>query len=521
MKRRSFLKKSALVSLPAVMGGFSLSAMPSRLMSSLINGDNDRVLVLIDLNGGNDGLHTFIPLDAYDNLANARQNIILPENQLLDFTDTIGLHPEMTGIKNLYDNGNLTVVQGVGYPNQNRSHFRSADIWNTASAANEYLDTGWLGRYLDQEHVGYPEGYPNEDCPDPFAITMGSTISGTCQGGQSNFSMAILNTNNIGGLTTGVEVPLPEDCYGDEMGFLIETFKKSNAYAERVIEAADMGNTNSGLYPNSRLADRLKTIARLISGGLQTKIYVVQLGGFDTHADQVDSNDNTEGNHAYLLRTLSDAIYAFQEDIKAMGLQDRVLGMTFSEFGRKIRSNAGLGTDHGSAAPMMFFGNCLNPGIIGANPEIATNVDIEEGVAMQYDFRSIYGSVLKDWFEVSEEDITNLLIPDFQYVPVLGACQTTSTNDINLEMAAEVFPNPCDNYCSLVLTIADPDSYREHHVRIDLFDVVGKLIRNISDQSLSAGEHRIGIEMHSQTNGVYFVRTQIDDAVQTLRVVKQ
>jgi uncharacterized protein (DUF1501 family) len=516
MKRRSFLKKSALASLPAFLGGFTVSAMPSRLMASLINGNNDRVLVLIDLNGGNDGLHTFIPLDGYDNLANARQNIILPQNQILDFTDTIGLHPEMTGIKNLYDNGNLTVVQGVGYPNQNRSHFRSADIWNTASDADQYLSTGWLGRYLDQEYSGYPEGYPNDDCPDPFAITLGSSISGTCQGGQSNYSMAILNTNDIGGLTTGVEAPLPEDCYGDEMSFLLETFKKSNAYADRVIEAADMGNTNTGLYPDSRLADRLKTIARLISGGLQTKIYVIQLGGFDTHADQVDSNDNTEGHHAYLLRTLSEAIYAFQEDIKALGIQDRVLGMTFSEFGRKIRSNAGLGTDHGSAAPMIFFGNCLNPGIIGNNPQIAANVDIEEGVAMQYDFRSVYGSVLMDWFEVSEEDVTNLLIPDFQYVPILGACQSTPTQENPAEIQANAFPNPCRDNCSLVFTIAD-----QRRVRVDLYDVVGRLIRNITDQTLSSGEHRLDIEMHNQIAGVYFVRVQVGDAVRTLRLVKQ
>ena len=178
MKRRSFLKKSGLISLPAFLGGLNLAAMPSRLMESMVNGDSDKVLVLIDLNGGNDGLQTFIPLDAYSNLANARSNIIIPQNQLLDFTDTIALHPSMSGIKNLYEEGNMTLVQGVGYPNQNRSHFRSADIWNTASAADEYLSSGWLGRYLDQEFPGYPTEYPTADCPDPFAISMGPSISG-------------------------------------------------------------------------------------------------------------------------------------------------------------------------------------------------------------------------------------------------------------------------------------------------------------------------------------------------------
>ena len=126
-----------------------MAAMPSDLMATLINGDSDKVLVLIDLNGGNDGLNTFVPMDAYGNLANARPNVILPENSILEMTDTIGLHPEMTGVKNMFDNSNLTLIQGVGYPDQNRSHFRSADIWNTGSKADEYKPTGWMGRYLD------------------------------------------------------------------------------------------------------------------------------------------------------------------------------------------------------------------------------------------------------------------------------------------------------------------------------------------------------------------------------------
>ena len=380
MKRRSFLKKSTIFTLPAFMGGFNVAAMPSRIMESMINGDSDKVLVLIDLNGGNDGLNTFIPLDGYDNLINARQNVIIPQSHILDFTDTIGLHPEMTGIKNLYDNANLAVVQGVGYPNQNRSHFRSSDIWNTASDADEYLSSGWAGRYLDDQFPGYPQDYPTTDCPDPFAITMGKSISGTCQGAESNFSMAIINTNDIGGLTTGIEAPLPNDCYGAELGFLVETFKKSNAYADRVIDAANAGSSNESLYPDTYLAEQMSTVAKLISGGLQTKIYVLKLGGFDTHADQVSVDDSTLGDHSNLLKILSEAIYAFQEDIKMLGVDDRVLGMTFSEFGRKIRSNAGYGTDHGSAAPMMLFGTCVQPGIIGDNPEIADNVDIALGL---------------------------------------------------------------------------------------------------------------------------------------------
>lgn len=515
MKRRSFIKNSALFSLPALMGGFNLSAMPSRKMASMINGDSDKVLVLIDLTGGNDGLNTFIPLDVYDNLANARPAVILPQNQLLSMTDTIGMHPVMTGMKNMYDNGNLSVVQGVGYPNQNRSHFRSEDIWKTASAADEYLSTGWMGRYLDSQFANYPIDYPNADCPDPFAISMGSSISGTCQGVESNFSMAILNPNDLGGLNFGIEAPLTNDCYGEELGFLVETYKQANSYGGRVIEAVELGNSNESLYPNNNLANQLKVVAKMISGGLQTKVYVLKLGGFDTHADQVDGSDVTQGWHATLLSRLSSAIYAFQEDLKLLGVQDRVLGMTFSEFGRKIISNAGLGTDHGSAAPMIFFGSCLDQKIIGDNPQISNNVDPEEGVAMQYDFRSVYGSILMDWFEASESDVATLLNGTFQYIPILGACLSTDTKEISPVLDASAFPNPFVNSFTLNFSILEKEK-----VTIDLYDVVGKVVKNVTSQNLGVGLHEVFVETNGLASGVYFARIQVGNGVKTMRLVK-
>jgi len=178
-----------------------------------------------------------------------------------------------------------------------------------------------------------------------------------------------------------------------------------------------------------------------------------------------------------------------------------VMGMTFSEFGRKIRSNAGKGTDHGSAAPMILFGDCVGQNIIGDNPQIGTNVDIEEGVAMQYDFRSVYGSVLMDWFEVSEENIKNLLFPEFQYVPVVGTCRSTNTRDITSVVEAEAFPNPFDGHFTLSFTI-----FETAKVGIDLYDVVGKVVKNVSNQNLSSGSHQVYIEAHRLPSGVYFAR---------------
>jgi len=517
MKRRSFLKKSSLVSLPAFLGGFELATLSSSNLFNIVNGDDDKVLVLIDLNGGNDGLSSFVPLDYFDNLANARPNLFLPENQLLTMTDTIGLHPEMVGINNLYDNGNLALVQGVAYPDQNRSHFRSADIWNTGVKADEFKSTGWMGRYFDDEFPGYPSDYPNNDCPDPFAITLGKSLSGTCQGINSNFSLAILDVEYLGGLTTGIEAPLPDDCYGAELGYIVDTFKKSNAYAERIIDAVDSGNSIID-YPNNSIAERLKVIAQMISGGLQTKVFVIRQGGYDTHADQVVEGNTTIGQHAELLSDLSSAIYAFQEDLKALDIDQRVIGMTFSEFGRKIISNAALGTDHGTAAPMMIFGSCINPGVIGSNPEISNNVDIEEGVAMQYDFKSVYGSIMMDWFGVPEADVRNYLFEDFQHIPIINSCLTTNTNNSEPipNITINSFPNPFDNQVTVELTTDRPET-----VRIDLTDVVGKRVKTLTNRSLARGNHQISISGHDLNSGVYFVRVEMGKAVKTLRVVKR
>ncbi len=517
MKRRSFLKKSSLVTLPTFLGGYELAALSSSNLFNMVNGDDDKVLVLIDMNGGNDGLASFVPLDYFDNLANARPNLYLPQNQLLTMTDTIGLHPEMEGVNNLYDNGNLTLVQGVAYPDQNRSHFRSADIWNTGVKADEFKSTGWMGRYFDDEFPGYPGGYPTDDCPDPFALTLGKSVSGTCQGANSNFSLAILDVEYLGGLTTGVEAPLPNDCYGAELGYVVDTFKKSNAYAERIVNAVDSGNSIVD-YPDTSIAQRLKTIAQMISGGLQTKVFVIRQGGYDTHADQIVEGNPTVGLHAELLKELSDAIFAFQEDLKALNIDQRVLGMTFSEFGRKIISNAGLGTDHGTAAPMMIFGSCINAGVIGSNPEIGTNVDIDEGVAMQYDFKSVYGSVMMDWFGVSEADVRNYLFEDFQHIPIINACNTTSTNNFDPvpNITVNSFPNPFNNQFTVELT-----TDRSETVRIDVADVVGKMVKSITNRSLNRGQHQIPVSGHDLNPGIYFVRVQVGKAVKTIRMVKK
>ncbi|MCB9265684.1 MAG: DUF1501 domain-containing protein [Lewinellaceae bacterium] len=518
MKRRKFLKAAGTaMSVPVLLNGFRLSAMPRRSLFSTLNADNDRVLVIIQLNGGNDGLNMLIPLDQYDNLANARLNIIIPEIDILNISDTLGIHPQMGGVLDLYNSAKLNIIQSVGYPEQNRSHFRSTDIWTSGSPADESWTTGWLGRYFESNHGEFPEGYPNEEYPHPFAITMGSIVSETCQGTAANFSMTLNDPFSLTPLTQGAPGDVPDTPYGEELEFLRTTIAQSNAYAESITGAAEMG-ANMVDYPDgNRLGEQLKNVALLISGGLQTKVYVVSIGGFDTHANQVEAGKPLVGEHSTLLQNLSEAIAAFQADLQAQSLEQRVVGLTFSEFGRQIRSNDSYGTDHGSAAPLMVFGSCVKPGVLGDNPEIPGQVEPQEGVPMQFDFRDVYGSVLMDWFEVEEMEIRSLLHEEFQYLPVLQPCTAVNAEEaLNFGKDIEVnsFPNPFRDWAAIRFHTEG------EWVKLSIFNNLGNEIRVLTNRRLPAGQHEVRFEAHGLPAGNYYFRLQLDGRQKTKRMLK-
>jgi uncharacterized protein (DUF1501 family) len=517
MKRRKFLQSAgAAMTIPVMLNGMKLSAMPKSSVFGSMN-ETDRVLILIRLNGGNDGLNMVIPRDQYDGIAAVRNNIMIPENNVLPLSDTVGLHPIMTGAQNLFNDGRLAVMQAVGYPNQNRSHFRSTDIWTSGSPANEYWNTGWMGRYFQGLHPDFPEGYPNEEFAAPFAITMGRTVSETCQGTSSNFSLTLSDPFNIAPLTEGEPGLIPDTPYGEELAFLRVAITQSNAYGDTITEAANLG-TNMVDYPeDNELAQQLKNAALLIGGGLQTKVYIVSLGGFDTHANQVALDDTTVGGHANLLKTLSDAMAAFQADLVAQGLDERVMSLTFSEFGRRIKSNESLGTDHGTAAPLFLFGSCVNPSIFGDNPEIPADIGNSEGVPMQHDFRDIYGSVLMDWFGVSETDVNDLLYQDFTYLPVIQGCEVNSVGPnltTGLELALNCYPNPCRNNLTVEFNTLD------EWARLSIFDSIGSEVKTVFNKRLQPGVHKVNVDMHDLPAGGYYCRLQLGSRHKTKRVIK-
>ena len=517
MKRRKFLRTTgAAVSIPLVLNGMNLAAMPKSTVFDSMN-ETDRVLVIVRLNGGNDGLNMVIPRDQYEGLSAVRGNIIIPEANVLGLTDELGVHPAMAGIQNMYNDGQLDIVQGVGYPNQNRSHFRSTDIWTSGSPSEAYWTTGWMGRYFQEMQPAFPNGYPNESYPDPFAITMGRTVSETCQGTSANFSLTLSDPFSISPLTEGAAGDLPDTPYGEELAFIRLAINQANQYGEVITDAAEAGS-NSGDYPaENELAQQLKNVALLVAGGLKTKVYIVTMGGFDTHANQVDGADNGEGNHAALLGTLSEAMHAFQADLVAQGLDERVFSMTFSEFGRRIKSNEAKGTDHGTASPMMLFGSCVNPVILGDNAEIATEVANNEGVAMQYDFRDIYGSVLMDWFGVEEDGVKSLLYDGFTYLPVISGCvlDAVRPNPISEEaILLACFPNPCrDNLTVTFTTLSE-------WANLSIFDTIGSEIKTVFSKQLAAGSHQMNIDMRGLPTGTYYCRLQLGARQKTIRVVK-
>lgn len=525
MKRRDFLTKAlpAGVILPALINGFTFKAFgASPLMAALTApmDDLDHVLVIIQLNGGNDGLNMVVPLDQYDNLAKARPNIILPKAKILKLGNfNTGIHPSMTGLDALYKEGKLQVIQSVGYPQPNFSHFRATDIWLTASDSSQVLNSGWVGRYLDQEFTGYPLGYPSAAMPDPLAIQIGSFISPAFQGPSVGMGLAISDPVNFYNLVNGIQDPAPNTNAGKELTYIRQVTQKTQQYGA-VIKAAAAKVTVQAPYPTSNsLADQLKIVSRLISGGLKTRIYMVNIGSFDTHAGQVNSGATETGTHANLLMKVSDAVKAFMDDLKLQKASKRVLGMTFSEFGRRIQSNASGGTDHGAAAPMFIFGDHVQSGVLGTNPAIAATVSVNDNIPMQYDFRSVYASVLKNWFCVSDSILQNVLLKNFQDLPILAAdagCAIKPPVDSGAEKKLITnYPNPFDTSTTI--------AYRSKggHVLIQVFDVQGRLLATPVDAIKPAGDHSLVFENRGYAPGVYYARLQNQDLqqVRTMAIV--
>lgn len=523
MKRRDFFKQTlpASVTLPALLNGFSVKAFTnaSPLVQALMGTatDTDKVLVLIQLNGGNDGLNMVIPIETYSNYYNARANIAIKQNKILPLKGTAktGLHPSMTGLQNLYNEDKLTIIQAVGYPSPNFSHFRATDIWMSASDSDQVVNSGWIGRYLNNEFPNFPNGYPTAQMPDPLAIQIGSVASLALQGPSFPMGMTISDPNSFYDFLDNVTDPLPNTPWAKELAYIRMIMGQTEQYSN-VIRAAAARVTSQGSYPgNNDLAQQLRIVARLVKGGLKTRIYMVGTGGFDTHSSQAEAADTSVGTHARLMARVSDAIKCFMDDLKGLGVDDRVVGMTFSEFGRRIKSNGSLGTDHGAAAPVLVFGKNVRGGIIGTNPDIPSGGGGNGNVPYQYDFRSIYASLLRQWFCVKDGDLQTVMLKDFPNIPlcVNAACGATGLDDVNRNDGEQLvinYPNPFVERTSITFKTGGG------HTLVQVLDTMGRVIKTLTDKVYTSGTYTVTFDGYGLPLGVYYARFQ-NGTVQQVR----
>ncbi len=546
MKRRNFLKKLPVaVSIPFTIGGIPLNVMADNPLSKLAGqSTNDRVLVILQMHGGNDGLNTLIPVDDYDQYYSRRANIAIPAkdsvrkyipvDSTLPLNAQVGFHPDMQAMKGLYDQGRLAVIQGVSYKNNNGSHFRGRDISFMGGGSDDYYNSGWIGRYLQQEFAPetYPEDFPNPDMEDPLALEMGSDVSLIFhQDGNIPTSISINDPVGFFNLVDELEgfddvnidprgkppVALENSPYGKELDWILSLEDKSEDYAERLYNVYLAGRESTTTYPESypfnapsgskinRLTPQLKLIARLLDGGCKTKVFLVKIGGFDTHASQVESYDPTMGVHAALMYHISTAMKAFQEDLRAKGLEDRVLTVTTSEFGRRIHSNGSYGTDHGTGGPVFIFGKGVKPGVNGIVPDLSKN-----NVELQYDYRQVYANLLKDWMLVDEAKINNDIffgnfingtVDGVTYEPLPLASQLITDVDgfIATRFALEdCYPNPAKDTTTIHFRINT-----NAQVGVNLMDSMGKKLQTLIDATFEPGEHRVEVSLASLPSGTY------------------
>jgi len=386
MKRRDFLKNTALASTSLMVPQFLTGFQGNKLFGSR----SGKILVVIQLSGGNDGLNTVVPF-RNDIYYQSRPSLAIKKGDVLKVGEDLGFNPAMQPLLELYDEGLLSIINSVGYPNPDRSHFRSMDIWQTASESNEYLSTGWLGRYLDSNCAG---------CDDPYhALEVDDSLSLAMKGArQSGFAMSDPKRlkRQAENRFLNALVKQPSHSSEENVAYLYKTIIDTQSSATYLYEQSQLYSSTLA-YPKTPFGKDLRQIAELITADTDTKIYYASLTGFDTHANQKNQQER-------LLRQYAEGVSVFAKDLKKNGLLEDVLILTFSEFGRRVQQNASNGTDHGTANNVFLIGGSLKkPGFYNSPPNLSK---LDEGdLVYEVDFRRIYASILEDWLEAEAPSI--------------------------------------------------------------------------------------------------------------------
>lgn len=530
--RRSFLQALGIAGSGSMMLGSNMltASAPSPLTAAIANADTDSILILIRLSGGNDGLSTVIPINQYDTYANARPNIYIPESKVLKLTDEYGVPSYMNALEPMWGNGQFKAVHGVGYENQSLSHFTGSDIFaNTDLTTTGFrgLNTGWMGRYFEDIYPDYLVNPP----ASPAAIQIGNFGSLVFQGEETNYAFVTSNIDQLEEIAeTGVQYSLDDslfnNCmYGDQLKFLRGVANTTYEYSGLIHEAYERGQ-NQVEYQDNYFARQMALLARLIKGNLGTKVYMISMGGFDTHGNQPLA-------HEQLMSNLSIAINNFYEDVAFTQQDEKVLSMTFSEFGRRIFENGSYGTDHGKAAPTLFFGSGLNgSAFVGEHPSLE-NPNGRGNLEYTMDFRDLYATVLAEWLCVPIPLVEQHLL-DHPYAPVnLGFnCSGVPFPDIAYSSDPPTLPtpedpvaeNPTPELLDAIIhkpfypTKGTPHIYLEMpftaHVDIQLFNILGQKVGTVYNEIMAEGSAELNIcdlIPASLSTGKYIYRIQVSD----------
>lgn len=529
MNRRSFIRTAAAgaAATPLVLGGLPARAGTSlAALAQMPALDEDRILVIIQLFGGNDGLNTLLPMHDQEEYRRLRPRLAIADNDAWNYQQSIYLHPALAkgsrgGVARMLEQGTLALVQGVGYDNPNLSHFRSTDIWLSGindSNPSTRLDTGWIGRYLEERFPDFPANLPDH----PLAIQLGG-FSLTLMSSKGRMGIEVSDPSQQRSLSAELDQRDTASAgtrYAFEYDFVADIAARSNRYATAVKEAYEAGKTLLRAdYGTYELGRQMGTVAALIAGGLRTRVYVVSLGGFDTHFTQ--QVDPFTGTHPMLLERVSDAIAQFNYDITRLGFAGNVIGMTISEFGRRPAENGSLGTDHGAAGLQMLFGARVNSGVFGMPPDLR-NLNGNGDLVYQIDYRQVYAEVLGDWFGLTRSEIADVLRSEtIEPVDVLQASASAIRSERDVAgtrdpVSLHATPNPFHDATTVEIFLG-----READVEISLVTTDGRRLATIANERMPAGAHRLPVAANLAP-GAYLItaRTSLGRRTELVEVVR-
>ncbi|GAB5464972.1 MAG: DUF1501 domain-containing protein [Candidatus Kapaibacteriales bacterium] len=512
MNRRNFLQSSALAgsALALTKPAFGFGKPKYVKQETFDFMDNDNIMIIIELFGGNDGLNTIIPVDS-DIYYQMRPNVAIQKEEAIRWESSqLYFHPALVtdidtgGFLGMMDGGQLAIIENVGYENPTLSHFRSKEIWQSGINNKDpkvKLEEGWLGRFIASKLPEYPLVLPEH----PVCISMEGTVPLIFKSKKGHMGISVREPETFGsrseGLKPNFQLFQGDDYYTKEFNFLYNVASQSEQYGSAVTQSYENGQ-NLGEYSDTRLSRKFKDIARMISGGLKTKVYYVGLSNFDSHVQQMSEPLN--GQHPLLLNELARAVSEFMRDATLQGFAKRIAGMTTSEFGRRVQDNGSRGTDHGTASSMFVFGHFdyVNGATYGDIPDLS---DLNRGnLRHQYDFRMVYADFLEKWFGATDDEIDDLFQENMGTLNVLNAriksVEETALANAN-QNGLKIYPNPSSGNARISFKVTRPID-----VKVSVYTETGHRVYTAYHGPAALGDMNLPIKLN--TSGKYIVEVK-------------